>query len=267
MGVVKNGLRKAMYNKPLFYDDIVTLLKEVQVRVNNRPLTYTHSDDPCLDPLTPNHLLRGRRINVLPSVVLLQEEDPMYNDPERLQLGYSQLSQMIERFKKCWREEYLTALREKHLTVTNNQVVPVKVGDIVLVECTTHREHWPLARVTKIFPDPRGQVRAVEILLDGQLTIKTLNKLVNLEVPIIPEIVQDTDQGGDDLNESLVDSQPVDESLADSPHQAGDSAEGTVNSRPTPPMAERTPRRSRPRRRAAKKARKLFVELGRRDDI
>ena len=46
----------------------------------------------------------------------------------------------------------------------------------MIVETTSPREHWPMAKVTKLLEDPNGQVRAVEVLVNGQTAVKTLNK-------------------------------------------------------------------------------------------
>ena len=205
----------------------------------------------------------------------------MYHDPEYLQQGYSQLSNLINKFKTIWRKDYLTSLRERHRTVSLDQVVPVDVGDLVLVECTTHREYWPLAKVTKLLPDQHGQVRAVEVLVDGQLAIKTLNKLVKLEVspshvakedtspvelvapPVSTEDVVVPPASTEDATQPLSDTEELTDS--DEPDAGTDSeAEGT-----DPPTATAVVNNStdRPRRQAADRARGLFVELGARDDI
>ena len=64
---------------------MVTLLRGAQVCVNNRPLTYINADDPMDEPLTPNHLIKGRRIDILPPTVLAPDDDPDYNDTNHLQ--------------------------------------------------------------------------------------------------------------------------------------------------------------------------------------
>ena len=43
------------------------------------------------------------------------------------------------------------------------------------------RVHWPLGRITKIFPDPDQIVRTVEILSQGHHSLRTLEKLYPLE--------------------------------------------------------------------------------------
>ena len=64
---VKRCLRKTLQNAKLNYDELHTVLVEVEGTVNSRPLTYVSSDDPG-EPLTPSHLMYGRRILSLPKV-------------------------------------------------------------------------------------------------------------------------------------------------------------------------------------------------------
>ena len=57
----KRCLRKTLRNAKLNYDELHTVLVEVEGTLNSRPLTYVSSDDPE-EPLTPSHLMYGRRI-------------------------------------------------------------------------------------------------------------------------------------------------------------------------------------------------------------
>ena len=61
MKSVKRCLRKTIGKASLSYDELATMLIEVEAVVNSRPLTYVTTDD-LDEPLTPSHLLTGRRI-------------------------------------------------------------------------------------------------------------------------------------------------------------------------------------------------------------
>ena len=63
----KRRLRKTLRNARLNYDELRTVLVEVEGTLNFRPLTYISSDDPE-KPLTPSHLMFRRRILSLPEV-------------------------------------------------------------------------------------------------------------------------------------------------------------------------------------------------------
>lgn len=52
----KRRLRKTLGNSRLNYDELRTVLVEVERTLDSRPLTYISSDDPE-EPLTPSHLM------------------------------------------------------------------------------------------------------------------------------------------------------------------------------------------------------------------
>ena len=57
----KRCLRKVIGRNCLTYDELLTLITEVEAVLNSRPLTYVSSED-VDEPLTPSHLLVGYRI-------------------------------------------------------------------------------------------------------------------------------------------------------------------------------------------------------------
>jgi len=58
---VKSCLRKTIGRASLTHDELMTALTEVEVVVNSRPLSYVSTED-TEEPLTPSHLLIGRRV-------------------------------------------------------------------------------------------------------------------------------------------------------------------------------------------------------------
>ena len=60
--MVKRCLRKVLRKSKLNFDEFVTVLKEIQCILNNRPLTYLYTDE-VNETLTPYKLLYGRDIH------------------------------------------------------------------------------------------------------------------------------------------------------------------------------------------------------------
>ena len=56
-------LRKLLNVLKVDYEDLLTILVETQRVVNNRPLTYNYNGADS-EPLTPNHLIFGRRLDI-----------------------------------------------------------------------------------------------------------------------------------------------------------------------------------------------------------
>ena len=65
VGSVKRCLRKVLGNARLSFDELLTVLTEVEATLNSRPLTYDY-DTPGEEVLTPTHLIYGRRLTSLP---------------------------------------------------------------------------------------------------------------------------------------------------------------------------------------------------------
>ena len=57
IGLVKRSLRKAIGKLCLTYDQLLTILKEVEAVVNSRPLVYIEDDINSSMTLTPSHFL------------------------------------------------------------------------------------------------------------------------------------------------------------------------------------------------------------------
>ena len=294
IGVVKTAVHKMLSKQTLSVEEMTTLLKGAQVCVNNRPLTYVNSDDPLDTPLTPNHLIKGRRVNLFPPVEMATAEDPDYDDPEALRASYNHSVTLRHRFQDVWRKDYLTALRQRHLTPSLNQRLDLQEGDIVLVENELTRDYWPLGRVLKLLSDSHNQVRAVEVWVNGKSIQRTLNHIVPLEVsrrhresdsrqqPFEQAWTALEPDDSDPLEDiptgeprTPVEEEPTDGSV---PIGSLDDEDGPVGSDPPvnaePPMlpavamsdASEQPSHSRQRRKAALKAIEKFNSWGR-DDL
>ena len=61
----KRCLKKTIGTTKLSYEELHTVLVEVEAILNSRPLTYVSSED-LEEPLTPSHLLTGHRLISLP---------------------------------------------------------------------------------------------------------------------------------------------------------------------------------------------------------
>ena len=113
VGVVKRALKLALFRKNVSEDELQTLLAEIEQRVNNRPLTYIDEDIDNPIPLTPSHLLHGRRLEAFPTAIFHGEEDPTFADHDVLNERFSYLSKILHHWEKIWSKEYIASLREK----------------------------------------------------------------------------------------------------------------------------------------------------------
>ena len=62
IAIVKSSLKKVVGKALLNYNEMVTIVTEIEGCLNSRPLTYLNEEN-VYDLLTPNHLIYGRDIN------------------------------------------------------------------------------------------------------------------------------------------------------------------------------------------------------------
>ncbi|XP_033221084.1 uncharacterized protein LOC117175486 [Belonocnema kinseyi] len=102
----KHHLKRLLKDQKLTYEQMNTLLIEIEVIFNTRPL-YALSADPD-DPLAiaPAHLLIGRPFNFLP-------EKNLISVPDNRLSTYNLITKAQQDFWKRWYKEYLNELQTR----------------------------------------------------------------------------------------------------------------------------------------------------------
>ena len=183
IGMTKTVVRKVLGRSFITLEALQTLTVEIEAVLNDRPLTYLSSDIVDPEPLTPSHLLYGRRITTLPHPITEDEEltDPTYTTGTMLRSRIQRREVLLQHFQNRWRREYLTALRESHKGGgVKDQAV--KVGDIVLVHDDVPRSRWQLAIIEELIKGLDGFTRAAKIRTKSGKTNRPIAKLYPLEV-------------------------------------------------------------------------------------
>ncbi len=137
----KRCLRKFVGRTQISFDELVTVLAEIDSVINSRPLTYVSAGD-MEEPLTPSHLIVGRRIHNLPDHLGQDLEGEEFTlDASQLTRRMKCLASVLNHFWCRWRSKYLTELREVHAYTarkqSKSQHSSVSVGKLVVV----HDEH------------------------------------------------------------------------------------------------------------------------------
>ena len=160
---MKRCLRKVIGQARFSFDELHTVTVEIEGILNSRPISYLNSDD-VEEPLTPSHLLVGRRILNLPDNLICYEEagDEEFEVTSKvLQRRAKHLSNVLNHFWRRWSKEYLLELRDTHRQkYSTSTSTTVKVGDVVLVHDQDHpRGFWKMAKVQKLITGRDGQTR------------------------------------------------------------------------------------------------------------
>lgn len=188
IGLTKSTLRKILGRTHATMESLQTIIVEVEGLLNDRPLTHSSPDIGDPEPITPAHLLHGRRITTLPHVITEDDEiaDPNFGDTSQIRYRARVHAVIIKQFWNRWRHEYLTALRETHKTTGNNKQ-HVNVGDIVLVHDDSARVNWKLAIIESVNKGKDGLIRSANIRTANGRTNRPIARLYPLEVTATEE--------------------------------------------------------------------------------
>ncbi|XP_074657119.1 uncharacterized protein LOC141910288 [Tubulanus polymorphus] len=131
---VKRCLKKILGVTKLSIEEYNTVLTEVELVLNCRPLSYIASDD-FDEPVTPSHLVYERRLMGTPDTHPCSEEYVPEMDRKAMSGRMRHLKTLMDHFWQRWSSEYLLELRESHRQQNkeNSDRRKVKIGEIVLV--------------------------------------------------------------------------------------------------------------------------------------
>lgn len=165
----KFHLKRVLGNTTLTFEEMYTVLTQIEANLNSRPLCSLTSDPEDSTALTPGHFLIGAPIRN-------HAEPSLLNTHENRLNRWQFVQQLSQHFWKRWHEEYLTQLqqRPKWMKQTKN----VTIGDLVLIkEDNLPPGSWLLGRVAQTHPGTDNLVRVVTIKTKNGLVKRAVNKL------------------------------------------------------------------------------------------
>ena len=166
----KRCLRKFIGRARFTLDELHTAVVEVESIINSRPLTYLSASD-LDEPLTPSHLMIGRRVVNLPddlSYCVDLEDGDFSVGQKQLTKRAKHLNLVLNHFWKRWRQEYLAELRESHRSYSQgcSKAPTISVGDVVVVhEESLPRGFWRLGLVKELIKGRDGVPRGATVKL------------------------------------------------------------------------------------------------------
>ena len=168
IGSSKKCLRKMISRSKLSFDELNTAVIEVEMILNSRPIAYLSPDD-LEEPLTPSHLMVGRRLLNLPHNLCYERNDSDYSPQstrEELTRHMKYLSDTLDCFWKRWTTEYLIGLGEGHSNFTQKRSssVEIRTGDIVVIHDEKKpRGFWSLGQIEQVLPGRDDKLRSATV--------------------------------------------------------------------------------------------------------
>ena len=236
--VVKNCLKKTISRQKLDYFQLKTVLSDIQLAINSRPLTYRCADEDGLEILTPNKFLRP---HVETNLIVRNPREILTETASRKDLvkSLSIREKMVTHFKDLWYESYLLSLRSLYKNLHETEFVnKIKVNDLVLIKNPVKaRQHWRLGRVIQLIYGSDNKVRTVKLLRGDakyrqgvrKLELHSIKNLYPLELSITHNHVADSEVDQNLLNLEVEDlSAEIDE-----PHANFEDQDESENIDPT----------------------------------
>ena len=175
IGLVKVALYECIWNSFLKWAELQEVLLDVEVALNNMPLSYVEGDVQ-LPIMTPNSLLFGQP-NLLP------ELEPHHLEPGDLRKRAKYLRRCKEAVWQRWTREYLRGLRERHQLKHSARPFALTVGEVVLIKSEDrNRGRWRMGIVKELMPGRDGVVRAIKLRARKNYLERAVQHLYLLEL-------------------------------------------------------------------------------------
>ena len=165
----KYHLRRVAKNALFTFEEMYTLLNQIEACLNSRPITPISDNPSDLNALTPGHFLMGDSPSALlePNIAEIKEN--------RLS-RWQRIQQHLQHFWDRWKKEYLSSLQQR--PKWRNTTPNIQPGTMVII----HDEHlpptkWHLGRVVDVHPGDDGTVRVVTVRTAQGLVKRPVVKL------------------------------------------------------------------------------------------
>lgn len=177
---IKKHLNHVLSMAHLDYEEMYTVLVQIEAILNSRPLIPISSDPSDLIPLTPAHFLIGRTLTMLPAPQV--DQAPLHSLSR-----YKRIQLLKTHFWNRYYKEYVSELQIRNKWRTDRgQPQP---GEMVLIKDERlPPNRWLLGRITTVFPGTDGVNRVADV----KTTSGTLRRAWNRLCPLPTRLDQET---------------------------------------------------------------------------
>jgi hypothetical protein len=169
---IKFHLKRTIGDATPTFEELNTLLTQIEACLNSRPLSplSDHPDD--LEPLTPSHFLVGE-----PLITIPERDFTEYKVHSLSRWQYIQ--KMLQIFWRKWQSEYLTRLQQRPKWKTKQP--EFQIGDLVMIKDQRYPpSKWLLGRVLQKYPGQDNVTRTYDLRTVSGVLTRTISKLCPL---------------------------------------------------------------------------------------
>lgn len=170
----KYHLKRLINDRLLTFEEMVTLLTQIEGILNSRPISAFTNDIEDLTALTPGHFLIGAPIKSIPEPSLINVKE---NNLTRWHL----VQQMNQHFWKRWHQEYLHLLQQRQKwNQTKDNII---TGDLVIIkDSNLPPNKWLLGRIIMTYPGSDQLTRVMDIKTKNGILKRPISKVCKLPI-------------------------------------------------------------------------------------
>ena len=185
---VKNILRKILGRSKLNFEELYTILTQVECILNSRPLSYVYAEENC-EPITPSHLLLERNLQGHWFSTTAGDENSKLN-VMKCKKRYNCLLKLINDLWKRFKREY-NKLRQQQVYNYRRYIDAEKLvlNDMVLIknDAITPWNKWKKNVIDELIKGSDGKVRGATLRVctkDGKINLikRDIKSLIPLEL-------------------------------------------------------------------------------------
>lgn len=174
-GVLKHHLKRIAANSALSFNELYTLLVQVETILNSRPINAMSNDVSDLDVLTPGHFLIGGPLTSLPELSLTDVRSNLLS-------RWQHLEKLRQQFWNRWQKEYLVRLQGRTKWMLSEGTAP-NVGQLVIISDNNLPPlKWRMGRILEIHPGTDGVVRVATVKTNSGEVKRAVTRLCVLPI-------------------------------------------------------------------------------------
>ena len=190
---MKRCLKKTLGRSLLTFEEITTIVCEIEAVLNDRPITYCYDDEGGISyPLTPSELINGRCLTKLNDRVF-----EIINTNEALTKKVRYHRNLLRGFTNRWQKEYLQSLQEVSSEL-GSKSSNIEVGEVVVIKDeNSPRQMWKLGHIAKLIKNDDGLIRSAIVRTNmKERKVTLLKRAVKHLVPLEIRTVETSDTKG-----------------------------------------------------------------------